>query len=392
MDKNKLQNLQNILDEMTSRNFTAGVNCLVLQDGIEQCYFQSGYQDIENNKPMSRDTIFRLYSMSKTVTCVATHILIDRGQLDLFDDVSKYLPGFKSPTIVDENQNIVGASRQVRIHDLLDMTSGLSYPGVNNESEVAAGKLMDEIIERMDTDSPLSTVDIANRAGSLPLAFNPGSHFRYGFSADILGAVIEVVSGQKYSDFLKENIFIPLGMNNTDFWVPQDKQHRLAKVYNNHTGESVLYTYPNLGVSNHMLTPPAFESGGAGLCAGIDDFVPFTKMLMNNGEYNGKRILSEAAVKFISTHRLPDSFNSDIYGNMPHLSGYSYSNLMRVMTDAENAYSYGENGEFGWDGWLGTYMAIDPVNKLTILIMMQRVDAGTTEYTRRIRNLIYGSL
>lgn len=391
MNITKLSKIQSVLDEMTSTFYTPGINCLVLKDGKEVGYFESGYSDYEAKKPINRNSLFRLYSMSKTVTSVATFILIERGMIDLFDNVSTYLPGFKSPSIISDNGKITASTREVRIYDLLSMSSGIPYPS-DTASGKAIGTITDELISKMDTDDAISTVDFANLIGKCPLAFEPGSHFMYGFSADILGAIIEVASGQRYSDFLDENIFKPLGMLDTGFYVPENKQDRLTKVYTSKNDSLELYTYPNLGVSNHMKKLPAFESGGAGLCSQIDDFVPFTQMLLNGGIYNGVRILSSTSVKAISSHHLENHLQNDFDRDWQHLAGYSYGNLMRVMINSDHAMTLGCNGEFGWDGWLGTYVAMDPINNLTILLMQQRFDTGTTEYTRKIKNIIYSAL
>ena len=392
MNIKKLDTIQSVLDEMTSSCYTPGINCLILKDGKEVAYYESGYADVENKKPISRDSLFRLYSMSKTVTSVATLMLVEQGVIDLFENVSTYLPGFKNPSVALSDGTTRAANREVRIYDLLNMISGIPYPNNNNASGIAVDKLTNELIEKMDTPNAISTVDFANRLGACPLSFDPGSHLLYGFSADILGAVIEVASGQKFSDFLEKNIFKPLGMKSTGFYVSAENLNRLTKVYTSKGDSLELYSFPNLGVSNHMKSSPAFESGGAGLCSQIDDFVPFTQMLLNNGIYNGTRILSPQTVKYLSSHHIENHLKADFDRDWQHLSGYSYGNLVRVMVNASQAMSLGENGEFGWDGWLGTYVAIDPVNKLTILLMQQRFDTGTTEYTRKIKNIIYSSL
>jgi len=388
-----LSKIQTILDEMTSTKYTPGINCLIIKDGKEVAYYESGLSDCENNIPITRDSIFRLYSMSKTVTSVATFILVEKGIIDLFDDVSKYLPGFASAKVALPDGSTRNAKRQVRIYDLLSMSSGIPYPEDKQDlTRASIGAITDEVIEKMNSDHAISTVDFANRIGQCPLLFDPGSHFKYGFSADILGAVIEVASGMKFGDFLKKNIFDPLGMNSTGFYVPKDKLSLMTKVYISKDNQLEFYDYPNLAVGNCMTSSPAFESGGAGLYSRIDDFIPFSQMLLNKGTYNGVRIISPETVKYMTGHKLEKHLQKDMDEDWQHLSGYSYGNLFRVMKNSENAMSLGENGEFGWDGWLGTYIAMDPVNNLTILLMQQRHDTGTTEYTRKIRNIVYSSL
>ena len=392
MNKEKLSLIQNLLDEIVEEKLTAGANCLILKDGIEQCYYQSGYMDVENKKLINRDSLFRLYSMSKTITSAATMLLVERGIIDLYENVSKYIPSFANPKIEKPDGTLVDASREIHIGDLLSMSSGLTYPGITSPSSVASDKLITEVIEKMHSDKALTTMEIADRIGANPLAFDPGSHWEYGLSADVLGAVIECATGMKYGDFLKENIFDPLGMKDIGFYVPADKYDKLANLYTCDGNDFTLYTQDFLGVSNKMDKSPAFESGGAGLCASIDDFVPFSQMLLNGGTYNGVRLMSPETVKYMTTFRLPDKYRSDIYNFMPHLAGYTYGNLLRVMVADNEAVTLGNNGEYGWDGWTGTYFANDPANNLTILFMRQRSDCGTDDITRKLRNLIYAAL
>lgn len=395
MDKEKLSRIQTLLNESVDNKINAGVNCLVLQNGEEVGYYEAGMRDVENHLPIQRDSLFRLYSMSKTVTSAATMILVERGVIDLFDNVSKYIPSFSNPKVSLDDGTVVDAKREVRVGDLLSMTSGLTYlggPDDKNKAFVAAEELINEIIEKIDTPNALTTFEVASKIGEAPLAFNPGERWKYGLSADVLGAVVEVASEMKLSDFLNKEIFNPLGMKDTAFYVPKDSQDRLAKVYKSTDNGLELYTYDNLGVSNKLINEPAFESGGAGLVATIDDFVAFSQMLLNGGIYKNVRVLSEETVKFMTEYKLSENYYSDIYGMMPHLSGYSYGNLLRVMTNCDRAVTLGCNGEYGWDGWTGTYIANDPTNKLTILMMRQKVDCGTDEITRRLRNIVYASL
>lgn len=392
MNKEKLSLVQNIIDEAVKTNEVPGINCLVTIAGQEVGYFEAGYANIESQKPVVRDSLFRLYSMSKTITSVAVMIAVEQGLINIDDKVSKYLPSYANPQVEQADGTLIAASKEVTIADLMSMTSGIPYPNVNSPAEIAADKLMKEIVEKMDSEDALSTVEIANRTGSHPLRFNPDSHWEYGFSADILGAVVEVASKMRYSDFLSKYIFEPLDMIDTAFYVPKDKISRLVNVYAKENAQLKLYTYPNLGVSNHMTTPPAFESGGAGLVSCIDDSAKFAHMLLNNGEYNGKRIISKKSIEYISTPITDDVKLKDLYTYMPHLKGYAYSNLMRIMIDPAQSLTLASKGEYGWDGWLGTYMAVDPANDMVIVLMQQLTDTGTSDLTRKIRNAIYSAL
>ena len=181
----------------------------------------------------------------------------------------------------------------------------------------------------------------------------------------------------------------PLGMNDTDFWVPAEKQDRLAKVYDCREGQpSVRYLDNNLGIQNDMAYRPAYEAGGAGLASTIDDYAKFTQMLLNGGTYNGVQILRPATVKFLGGHTLSAVQHAG-FDNWIGLEGFSYGNLMRVLVDPTRAVTLGSKGEFGWDGWLGCYMEVVPEQNMTFLMMTQKKDAGTYTLSRKIRNIIF---
>ncbi len=389
MNKEKLSKLQSVLDEMVDTGYVAGVSALVIKGGQEQGYFEAGYQDLSSQKKLSRDTIFRMYSMTKPVTATAAMILLEEGKIDLFDPVSKYLPGFKNQKVI-RNGIEEPVKKEMTIQNLLNMTSGLTYGGESSAAECRSQKLIDEIVEKLDTPQALTTVEIANRIGQQPLAFHPGEKWQYGFSADVLAALVEVVSGMRYSDFLQEKIFLPLGMKDTGFFVPEDKQDRLTKIYRQTENGLIEELYPNLGVSVSQDKLPAFESGGAGLVSTIDDYSRFAQMLLNGGSLDGVKILSPATVEFMTTaHVTPQQQES--VNSWESLAGYTYGNLLRIMDKPELALGLGSKGEYGWDGWLGTYMVNDPAHDLTFLIMQQRADSGTTGYTRRMRNIVFSA-
>ena len=390
MNQGKLTRLSNILQEMTEAHFVSGVTCMVIQNGEEKYYHETGFRDIGNKLPMTRDTIFRMYSMSKPVTATAAMMLLEEGKIDLLEPVSKYLPGFTNQYIVTDGK-MIPVTRPVIIQDLLNMTSGLVYPGENSAAEVRTGVLLEEVIEKMTSGHPLTTVEIMNRLGEFPLAFQPGEKWQYGMSADVLGAVIEVASGMRFGEFLSKRIFEPLGMKDTGFYVPQEKQNRLAKVYEESDAGLKECHIPHLAVQNRMEFAPAFESGGAGLVSTIDDYAAFTQMLLNQGSYQGKTFLLPKTVEFMTNAHLTDAQQRYV-SQWENLPGFTYANLLRILVDPGAAVTLGSKGEYGWDGWLGTYMTNDPAHNMTLLIMQQKTNSGTTLYTRKIRNILYSAL
>ena len=269
----RLERLQEILEEMVADGFVSGASCMAMQYGRELCYFESGYRDIAAQAPLTRDTIFRFYSMTKPVTAVAVMMLIEEGRLDLLAPVYDYFPNFRDQYYMRGGEKIP-VQTPVQIRHLLNMTAGISYPGgSSDETDAQTKALVDEIIAKLHTDEALATAEIASRIGEIPLLFEPGTRWNYGLCADVLGAIVEKISGMRFGEFLRKRIFEPLGMTDTGFYVPREKQGRLAKVYDRDDASGFLREREpdHLGVSTRMEKAPAFESGGAGLAGTIDD-------------------------------------------------------------------------------------------------------------------------
>lgn len=381
-------------EEIDDHRLTAGANLLVLKDGKELIYEQYGYRDLEAKTPFSRDTIVRLYSMSKPITAAAVMILVDRGMLDLANCLCWFMPGFKPSHIIVDGKS-VKAEQEITVKDLMNMTSGIPYPGGEGASAQVA-EVFADINRRLYTDNPVTTAEFSERIGGCDLSFNPGDKFMYGASADILGAVVEQVSGMKFGEFLKKEIFEPLGMNDTGFYVPKEKQNRLTKIYmtdyqNWQVAEAPKDTN-HLGINYAMDFAPAFESGGAGLCSTLDDYAKFATMLLNGGELGGRRILSKRAVEYMTSPSLLPWQEEELNSHWRSLTGFSYGNLMRNCVNPGQAQYIAEKGEYGWDGWLGCYFANCPKSGMTILMGMQRVDCGTSSLTRKIINAVRAEL
>lgn len=382
--------LQNVMDASVEKGETPGCTLLIRKDGKEQVYLESGYADLETKKPVSRDGIYRMYSMSKPITAAAMMILVERGIVDLTDPVSKYLPGFRDQIVRREDGHTEKPDREVLVEDLMNMTSGLLYGGTNETGRLTEALFADVIrgIEE-ENGGTIGTVEFANRLGQIPLSYQPGQSWCYGTSADVAGAVIEVASGMRFGDFLEKEIFAPLGMKDTAFWVPEEKQSRLVNVYDCQEGKAaVRYTDHNLGIQNDMAHRPAYEAGGAGLASTIDDYARFTQMLLNGGTLDGVQILRPATVQYLTGHTLSEKQQA-AFDKWIGLEGFSYGNLMRVMVDPSRASTLGSKGEYGWDGWLGCYMENVPEKNMTILMMTQKKDAGTYSLTRKIRNIVF---
>ena len=382
------------MEQAIQNGEVAGVNLLVKKYGHEALYCESGFADLESQIPIRRDTIFRLYSMSKPITAAAAMILLERGEIDLFQPVSDFLPSF-SDMQMEQNGISVACTQPILLFDLLRMTSGLVYPEPGSIAGHQAEDAYQTLLSRLNTDQELTTRQFADLLAEGVLAFEPGSTFHYGTSADVLAAVIEVVTAKRFGDFLEEEFLKPLEMKDTGFWVPEENRHRLAKVYEavesrNHRTQH-LYTGNHLGILNNMDHRPAYESGGAGLVSTLDDYMNFAEMLLNEGTFHGRQILKPATVRYMTQAQLTDTQQPGLF-SLNGLTGYSYGNLMRVCKKPSQSGLITCEGEYGWDGWLGAYFANFPKERMTILVGMQKKDAGTTPLTRKLRNVILTSL
>ena len=381
------QKLTVCLEQAVDNNEAACVNLLILKDGEELCYAQAGLADRESGRPVGRDSIFRLYSQSKPVTAAAAMILAERGVIDLMAGVDQYLPGFREPKYIAADGSVRPAMRTPWIMDLLGMTAGLCYPDADPAGQYAA-RVFEEDQEQILAGSGMGTVAFCNRLGEQPLAFQPGTAWRYSTCADVLGAVIEVASGKRFGQFLKEEIFDPLGMTDTDFWVPEEKRDRFVTCYKRIPGGMEPFRSLHLAVGRYD-RPPAFESGGAGLVSTLDDYRAFAGMLINGGVWKGKRILSEAAVRFMTSPQLSPDARKGLWDS---LGGYDYGCLVRVCDRPGACAHFAEKNEYGWDGWLGTYFINLPDSKITFLLNQNMTDTGTAAVTRKCRNILAAEL
>lgn len=374
--------VQACLEKSVAGHECAGISVLVRKNGQEALYAAAGHANVARGESLRRDHIFRLYSQSKPITAAAVMLLVERGTIDLMDGVERYLPGFANPRVLTD-KGLVPASRTVRLMELLGMTAGLAYPDGDPVGREAA-KVFAENEALIRAGGGMGTVEFCNRLGELPLCFQPGTHWRYATCADILGAVVEVASGKPFDEFLKDELFTPLGMQDTDFWVPQAKQARLATCYKRVPGGLEEYRHIHLAVGDYTHRP-AFCSGGAGLVSTLDDYAAFAQMLLNGGEYQGRRILKPDTVRYMTKAQLMPGPQADMWDS---LNGYGYGKLMRVCQQPGQYDGLARLGEYGWDGWLGSYFANFPAEQMTILSMQNTTDTGTARAMRMVRNLV----
>ncbi len=381
------EELKACMDRAVAAKEAAGYSLLIRQGERELCCLESGMADIASGRPVTRDAIFRLYSQTKPITAAAVMLLAERGKLDLMEGVDTWLPGFRNPRRVLPDGSLEALPRAPWVDELLGMTAGLCYPDADPAGQYAA-RVFEAEQEKIAAGGGSGTVEFCNLLGQQPLAFQPGTHWRYSTCADVLGAVVEAVSGMRFGDFLRQELFEPLGMKDTDFWVPAEKRNRLVTAYRRVPGGLEEYHGLHLAVGRYDRRP-AFESGGAGLVSTLDDYMAFARMLMNGGVFQGRRILSEASVRHMASPQLGPEVRRDLWDS---LGGYNYGHLLRICDRPGQAPFMAKAGEYGWDGWLGTYFINLPKSDVTFLMFQNTTDAGTTPAVRRCRNILAAHL
>jgi CubicO group peptidase (beta-lactamase class C family) len=365
-----------------------GAVLLVARDGRLQYANAVGVQDPATGKPMARDTIFRIYSMTKPIVSIATMQLVEDGRLRLGDPVSRWIPEMKGMQVAIEKPGADGkpaiaervpAPREMTVQDLLRHTSGLTY-GVFGRSAVKDEYVKAKVIPGSE-QLPFDLTELARRLGTLPLSFAPGSTWEYSISTDVLGLVVERASGMKLDAFLSQRILGPLRMNDTAFWVPPEKQSRLAEAFP---------ADPDSKAKVELLDvrkPPTLLSGGGGMVSTADDYLRFTQMLLNGGELDGVRIVSRKTMEFVASDHL-GTLRGPTYLPGP---GYGFGLGFAVRTANGESTNYGSAGEYNWGGYAGTAFWVDPRERLVAVWMMQG-PAQSGQYRPLLRNAVYTSL
>ncbi|MFA9378214.1 MAG: serine hydrolase domain-containing protein [Lachnotalea sp.] len=382
--KNAEQAIEDILNKEINEGQLPGAAISVIYKGqkiIQSCL---GYADIEHNKLVKNTSIFRIYSMSKPIAAAATMIQIERGKIDIYAPVSNYLPAFKN-MIVCSNGELKKAEKKILVKDLLNMTSGIVYPDCD-EAGKYMGTLVDDVQKRLEQGERITTQELCNQIAKQPLAFQPGEKWRYGLSVDVMGAIIEVTSNMSLSEFYDTEIFKPLGMVDTGFYVEKDKQDRFSELYRYEDNKLQVEQERHLCVTK-CLEAPSFESAGAGIVSTLKDYNKFAQMLVNYGTYKDIKILSRKSIEMFQNNNLTEKQLSSV--DFETSMGYGYSNFMRVYQTMGSTGSLGSRGEFGWDGWTGPYVTINPSENLTIVMMLQRCGYTNASLIRKIRNIAY---
>ena len=378
MSKDRLKSVDSLLHEYVRSGRVAGAVAVIARHGRIAYDESFGVIDLATRKPMPRDAVFRIYSMTKPVLGVATMVLVDQQKLKLEDPVAKYIPGFAHAKLADGRE----PDSVMTVRHLLTHTAGLSY----GTGSTAA----DSIIARANLfDASRTLEQFADSIAKMPLLFSPGTAFNYSPAIDVLGRVVEVASGESLDRFLDKALFQPLGMRSTAFRIRDGIADRIATLYSRGpNGEMRVVT----GGLEAMFEPNArFFWGGGGLLSTVDDYLRFTQMLLNRGELNGQRILSTQSVTEIMRNHLPAAL-TPIKGGPMMDEGYGYGLAGAVLVDSARATLPGGQGIYRWSGYVGTYFWIDPANNLIAMVFTQFTPGRTYQLEQEFQRLVYAAL
>jgi CubicO group peptidase (beta-lactamase class C family) len=384
----RLKRIDTLINDYVNKHWLTGAVTIVVKDNQLIQYKGYGYEDLDTKRPMPADAIFRIMSQTKAITSAGILILYEQGKLLLDEPIADFIPEFKNPVVIDKYNSgdttytTVPAKRDITFRDLLTHTSGIGYADIGTDTANA-------IYAKAGIPSGLGYFDAAlldkmKVLGKQPLLFQPGEKWQYGLNADLLGCLIEVISGMNLEDFLRKNIFEPLGMKDTYFNLPRSKASRLASVYTEDSLHKIIkwsHTFRHIDPDYPTMNKHYF-SGGAGLSSTAFDYAIFLQMLLNGGIYNGNRVLSPRTVEMMTSGQLDFLFNEgDNFG------------LGFEITSAKSAARHPRNeGSFSWGGYYGTTYWADPKEHLVCLIMTQHNPNSHGEISTKFESLVYASL
>jgi CubicO group peptidase (beta-lactamase class C family) len=384
MSTERLSRIDKLMHEVIEKKYLAGSVVFVARDGKIVYHKAYGYDDIEKKTELKKDNIFRIASQTKAITSIAVMMLYEEGKFNLDDPVSKYIPEFKKPVVMktfnekDSTYTSEPAKREITIRQLLTHTSGIGYAQIGT-------KEMRAIYAKAGVPSGVGNIkDILSEKmkilGKQPLMHEPGEKFSYGLSIDVLGYLVEIWSGMSLDEFFKQRIFVPLGMDDTYFYLPKEKQSRLVKLYEEKDGMAKMRTESVEGDPNYPCFKGTYFSGGAGLSGTIEDYAKFLQMLLNGGTYNGKRLLGKKTVELILTNQLSDKITTQW--------GLGFE-LETAKTDYMSPASI---GTFSWGGMFNTSYWVDPQEKLVYLMYTQIYPTTNGRIADKFKALVYQSI
>ena len=345
-----------------------------------------GYQNLETKTPMSKDSIFRIYSMTKPITSVALMMLYEEALFNLTDTVSQYIPAFKDVKVWGASGSLETPTRPVTVQDLLRHTAGLSYGGYE-ESQSPVDKLYDEA----DLFNPkITNTELTERIARLPLLVHPGEKWHYSVATDVVGYLVEVLADKPLADFMQEKIFDPLGIVDTAFHIDPSELSRFCTLYGK-TADSD-FDILDLPDSSEYLPPVALHSGGSGLVSTTTDYLQFAQCILNRGELNGVRLLGPRTVALMTCNHLPAALLPISFEGTEPMLGMGFGLGFGVMLDAAQTGVMGSVGDHGWGGYAETFYWIDPLEDMIAILMCQYQPSQTYPIRKEFRTTVYQAL
>ncbi len=391
----RLENIQAFVERYVEDGKLPGYLCMVSRHGAEAYFLAHGSMDVERSKPMARDTIFRIYSMTKPITSVALMMLYEQGRFQLDDPVARYIPAWKDLKVFtsgDESAfEVSDLARAMTIKDLFTHTSGLTYGFMNShpvDAMYRANKIGGMVVGG-------TLQDMVAKLADIPLQFTPGSQWNYSVATDVLGYLVQLFSDQDLDAYVAQRIAGPLGMTDTGFMVPADKVDRFSACYERVTKNDTFQLQDDPEQSSY-LHRPTFFSGGGGMVSTLDDYHRFTKMLLGRGELAGVRLLGRKTVAYMTTNHMPGGRDLAAMGQ-PVFSETSYEGIgfglgFSVVVDPAAANVLDSIGEFAWGGAASTYFWVDPVEELIVIFMTQLLPSSSYPIRRQLKTLVYQAL
>ena len=384
----KFNDLSSLLKSFTE-NGLPGCACGVAKDGkvLYEGYY--GMADLDSKKPITEDTLYRLYSMTKVIICSAALILFERGKYLLNDPLYEYFPEYKNINRVQTDPNgnieIVPVKNPMLVKHAFSMAVGLPYPMGNSYSSHEMGKVQQELKKTLGKFDLRTEIKAMSK---VPIAFEPGTQWLYGYGHELVAGMIEATSGMSVGEFLQKEIFEPLGMHSTGYRFREGYEERMTSIYHRSDDGKLTKTK---GLFDDYHQPDAlYEGGGAGLYSNVKDYLKFTQMMANGGELDGVKILGRKTIDLMRRNQLNEAQLKDF--NNSYLAGYGYGLGVRTMMDPAAGNYNGSIGEFGWTGGAGTWTAIDPSEGFSIVYMHQMMPNLEEYHHHRVRAAAYGCI
>lgn len=389
----RLKRIDNLIQQYIDSGWIAGASAIVAKNGNIVYYKAMGFDDKEKNKPLQKDAIWRIASQTKAITSVGVMMLFEEGKLLLDDPISKYIPAFRKPTVLDKfnkadsSFTTIPAKREITIRDLLTHTSGIGYAQIGSETFNAIYSKAG-VVGGIGLRGGLLKDNILKLA-ALPLTHQPGERFTYGLNTDVLGYLIEVISGMSLDSYFSKNIFMPLGMKDTYFYLPKEKRSRLAMLHQEDETKHVMNTPEVITVNGTFyrdwpnLDGGSFYSGGGGLVSTTLDYAIFMQMLLNEGEYNGKHLLSKNTIRLMTMNQIGDI-------NMGR--GVKFGLGFQVITNDDPSRATVSPGTFSWGGMFASSYWIDPKEKIVAQFVLQQYPFSHGELAEKLKVAVYQAL